>query len=1339
MLDYKKDVLTFISNHMEESSQYYTMKRIQSAVLKFIRDRNAEGLKQYVNGHVTELDLCFDDQIGAEGIKCLSEVLRVDDTVTKIILRSTMVKDEEFKFLSEALKVNNTVTCFYICGREVEDERVKFLSDVLQFNKTITQIGLRYSPVGVEGIEVLSKSLKDNKIITKIDLTGSKIGYECAKYISEVLRVNKTIVEIVLSRNNIRDIGVKCISEALGVNRTVANVDLSSNNMEAEGMVCLSEMLRDNKTITQIDLSGNHIYYGLQHLCETLKVNDTITKINLSNFCMNSAGLQCLSQVLQDNKTITQIDLSCNYLSNDVKCLSEALKVNEIITEIKLYETHIGEEGARYLLESLQVNTVVQIILRASLPLVETGSLLKNKLGYKVANEIFFASRVNGFLVQAKNGQNITKTLSCFSESSPAFEYKKNHIIESLDHIRRQYSDDPKTLQKVLLNIALLFENQKAFQDSLKFYQEEWQLVETIYGKNDDAVVFSLRNISRVLDKVDRDADMGQNFRCVAEAYYRLGKHNAAFNHREAVYYYGMALKIFKQENIQGGVVNTLKSLVEAYKRVNNHTKTIECYKELLGVYKNSNHCDNDQVTSILEKIKDVCVLNRNKGAGRVTAEMIETIEYLVQEYRHVNNHEKAIECYKELLVVYGSSNHCGNNKVLSALEGMRDVYIASGHQKEAGSLKTEIIKVKKEIAFCNDFGVFTNKIINNEVKNMKSRHDSNDKTSEEKSEDIKAISQLMKEGSEVLKDKEDNVVLLLGETGAGKSTLANIMCGRNVEVVFYEKLGKLVIATNESNDQDIFRIAHGAQSETRIPNKSKVGDVVIYDCPGFSDSEGGVQEIVNAFYVQRLFENATYARCVLVVSASDITEKRGKDFVEVVEHLVKVFNDIGKFENSMSLVMTHAPSGMTKENIKNCIDEILKKPKISDDARDMMEYLSKSIHSFFAPSEEGEELPKYDFLQDIVRSGEYLKSSSDLANIAVSEESVLHARDLLETSLHKLKAVVGAVVESMDELYVYIEDGHYNNQLINAYSELVKPCIPSDLKDLDYNRLTAHDKEEHLLELDELLKLKKLLSTDDATKHSINTIMSVLEIMEEFVLHQSDFKTILQHYAYVIKQQMEHVKFFASICSVKVNDDFLQETIIMSCKLVSERLLSMTKNIPIVEYHDPSYYEKAIEYLDMFLDHPECQKSKAEALRYIGDIYCKKEEFTNAVNSYVNSIKYDKTSGDTYYKIGNILFDQGKYAEAIKFFTVVSNTFLQITQCYKNLINQKPDDADLRMDFGRYYESCELHEKAKKHYEIASSLRAMSQSKECVNLDSVNPEDLCNLVGADEEIVYVE
>jgi hypothetical protein len=80
--------------------------------------------------------------------------------------------------------------------------------------------------------------------------------------------------------------------------------------------------------------------------------------------------------------------------------------------------------------------------------------------------------------------------------------------------------------------------------------------------------------------------------------------------------------------------------------------------------------------------------------------------------------------------------------------------------------------------------------------------------------------------------------------------------------------------------------IAEGCQSKTIRPNKwiDLDGDVY-YDCPGFNDTRGVEQDIVNGFYIKRIFETAENVKILIVISENTI-QGRAEKFIGVLKKL---------------------------------------------------------------------------------------------------------------------------------------------------------------------------------------------------------------------------------------------------------------------------------------------------------------------------------------------------------------------------------------------------------------------------------------------------------------------
>ncbi|MCC8416917.1 MAG: GTPase domain-containing protein [Rickettsia endosymbiont of Gnoriste bilineata] len=253
---------------------------------------------------------------------------------------------------------------------------------------------------------------------------------------------------------------------------------------------------------------------------------------------------------------------------------------------------------------------------------------------------------------------------------------------------------------------------------------------------------------------------------------------------------------------------------------------------------------------------------------------------------------------------------------------------------------------------------------------------------------------------------------MFLGNTGAGKSTLAHLFSGRKLQAIRDDATNKLVIDAVQPLADIV--IGHKMASETKIPNKCLAKELTIWDCPGFNDTDP-VQEIANSFYIKRLFETTEQLKFVLVVDASDLSSKRGSTFLTTLFNFIKGFKDIESIKGSVSLVFTHVEKGTNIQDIETSIEEILRDNKIlkytpgaTEKCKELINNL-KSIHLFYKPTEEGE-LTVPDLLAAIDESSKYSDAEGDMVDIAISKKAMECSSHLLNTASNNFNQLLGSV-----------------------------------------------------------------------------------------------------------------------------------------------------------------------------------------------------------------------------------------------------------------------------------------------------------------------------------------
>ena len=132
-----------------------------------------------------------------------------------------------------------------------------------------------------------------------------------------------------------------------------------------------------------------------------------------------------------------------------------------------------------------------------------------------------------------------------------------------------------------------------------------------------------------------------------------------------------------------------------------------------------------------------------------------------------------------------------------------------------------------------------------------------------------------------------ETVVLVLGDTGSGKTTITALLDGKQLQVT---KIGATVVLDLPNQ---VTGIGHRiGESETQSPvfHRSASG-VLVLDCPGFKDTKGAETEILHSFRLFQLFKGSKNLKVkVVIVSPAGQLDSRGVDLVEVIRRVQQMF-----------------------------------------------------------------------------------------------------------------------------------------------------------------------------------------------------------------------------------------------------------------------------------------------------------------------------------------------------------------------------------------------------------------------------------------------------------------
>ena len=170
--------------------------------------------------------------------------------------------------------------------------------------------------------------------------------------------------------------------------------------------------------------------------------------------------------------------------------------------------------------------------------------------------------------------------------------------------------------------------------------------------------------------------------------------------------------------------------------------------------------------------------------------------------------------------------------------------------------------------------------------------------------ESIQLLSMYIAEGvlnAQRLRGKE--AVVVLGNTGAGKSTFLNYLMGCEMTTKTPAALGLVDLSTNvvvvrpcsEGGPlDDLMPIGHGKQSKTFLPHieqdPNPLTPYAYCDCTGFLDNRWPEVKIANAVNIRRALQEASNVRIIVLVNYKTLEADRGRGLSDLLTMCTQLF-----------------------------------------------------------------------------------------------------------------------------------------------------------------------------------------------------------------------------------------------------------------------------------------------------------------------------------------------------------------------------------------------------------------------------------------------------------------
>jgi hypothetical protein len=463
--------------------------------------------------------------------------------------------------------------------------------------------------------------------------------------------------------------------------------------------------------------------------------------------------------------------------------------------------------------------------------------------------------------------------------------------------------------------------------------------------------------------------------------------------------------------------------------------------------------------------------------------------------------------------------------------------------------------------------------------------------------EALRKLESAVLEASAIMDQRVENedVIICLGSTRGGKSTLVNYIIGNKLKVN-KEHSKYVLIKEQESSDNGPI-IGLTSTSETLLPSRwlSHNGKVV-WDAPGFDDTRGEIQDITNAFYIKVLLKGVKSAKLVLVTDYNEISVDNVTSFIKLLDSVKRIFKEQTTLcVQGISLIFTKVPKQDVDENIvdKPYLCDLLQqkilysKSKIDDVCRNVIKFLvnhPEHIGIFRKAKADLEINALNDGIETAINAAIPLsKQFLGTVSPSVSEKS----QNFLWLQKSQLSGMqeIGNLLSSVEQLYEQIVQNLKQEAASASEKELNKVKDKLIIKLSEIEKLTGRSEEKLLLKLEQIRsfdcegagKLIKDLKLINKAKF-IEFVDGLLEINES-----GEFNAKLNKTVVTIMKGLESVNITISEKLGEINKQQAKELASKSEAKYSEKLKQQQEQINKLQQENTEKTDQALKKLGFF------------------------------------------------------------------------------------------------------------------------------------------------------------
>jgi len=330
----------------------------------------------------------------------------------------------------------------------------------------------------------------------------------------------------------------------------------------------------------------------------------------------------------------------------------------------------------------------------------------------------------------------------------------------------------------------------------------------------------------------------------------------------------------------------------------------------------------------------------------------------------------------------------------------------------------------------------------------------------------LQKIQSLIEQGEATISNMEllDEVVILIGKSRVGKSTLINCFADAELEIKEGSLKEKYIHVTNP-----VMEVAAGAASCTTTPNIWNDNNVSYIDCPGFLDTHGPDQDIANAFFIKRVFDQAKgkNIKILLVHSIIDLKDT-AEYFINSIENYTTLLSNenLDELIKSTLMIFTKVDPAISEEDVYTKIGEIV---DARFDDTDNNKWNAPQKKLFRALLREKIKLSVFHEPESLNSSEEIKLETNEIksvifnpvneggltpyqltleVNITIADRSVIHLRDVADDVVNTSATCLNLLIQDLSEVEKISEQYIKEKSIIDIINDLQLRNFEIELND---------------------------------------------------------------------------------------------------------------------------------------------------------------------------------------------------------------------------------------------------------------------------------------------------